>query len=155
MKFNLGFINPGEQAEVQIPSPECGTEKLDINVIFTECQTTRAALKTAAELSRDLGAKVRLLAPHHVPFSFPLDKPPVSLAFNEQRLMALAHELKGDLSEIQIHLLLCRDRVQAILRMLTPRSVIVIGGRKRWWPTAESRLAANLRSKGHQVLLTF
>ena len=49
---------------------------------------------------------------------------------------------------------LCRDRVETLTAVLSPHSLVVIGGRKRWWPTAEKRLARKLRRAGHEVIFT-
>jgi hypothetical protein len=31
-------------------------------------------------------------------------------------------------------------------------SIVVIGGRERWWPTRENKLARQLRREGHEVV---
>jgi hypothetical protein len=38
--------------------------------------------------------------------------------------------------------------------VLSPRSLVIVGGRKRRWPTAEERLARQLRRNGHEVIFT-
>ena len=48
---------------------------------------------------------------------------------------------------------LCRDRNQTIRQALIPNSIVVIGSRKRWWPTREQWLASLLRRDGHQVIV--
>jgi hypothetical protein len=35
---------------------------------------------------------------------------------------------------------------------LKPGSIVVIGARQSWWPTAEQRMAAKLRKAGHFVI---
>src|SRR5260370_910478 len=57
--------------------------RLEVNVIFTDAQATAVALKTAGSLARDLGACIRVRAAIAVPYSLPLDKPPVSVHFTE------------------------------------------------------------------------
>jgi hypothetical protein len=47
---------------------------------------------------------------------------------------------------------LCRDSSETLLAVLKPRSLVVIGGRRRWWPTREERLAKKLRGAGHEVI---
>jgi hypothetical protein len=39
-----------------------------------------------------------------------------------------------------------------LLRTLSPNSLVVIGGRKKWWPTNEKLTARRLRKAGHKVL---
>jgi hypothetical protein len=49
---------------------------------------------------------------------------------------------------------LCRDRLETLKSVLNPRSLVVMSGRKRWWPTAEKSLAKTLRRAGHEVIFT-
>ena len=111
-----------------------------------------AALKTAGSLARDLGACIRLRAAIAVPYALPLDEPPVSVPFTERLLSDLVCRPELSTFEPSVHLYLCRDQVDTLLRVLRPNSLVVIGGRKHWWPTAERRMAKALRSKGHRVV---
>jgi hypothetical protein len=126
--------------------------RFEVNVIFTDPQATVAALRTAGSLARDLGANIRVRAAITVPYTLPLEEPPVSVAFTERLLYDLVCRLGPGDFEPSIHLYLCRDQVETLLRVLTPNSLVVIGGRKHWWPTAERRIANALRSKGHRVV---
>lgn len=126
--------------------------RFEVNVIFTDPQATVAALKTAGALARDLGACIRVRAAISVPYTLPLDKPPVSVPFTERLLFDLVCRLGQSDIEPSIDLYLCRDQVETLLRVLKPNSLVVIGGRKQWWPTAERRMANALRSKGHRVV---
>ena len=47
-----------------------------------------------------------------------------------------------------------RDPAETLAAVLKPDSVVVLGGRKRWWPTTEERLARKLRRIGHEVIFT-
>jgi hypothetical protein len=134
-------------------APGFASGPLEVNVIFTDLQPTAAALKFAQSFARELGAHIRLRAAIAVPIQLPLDEPPVSVAFLKENLRKLASHLEGDTFDPTVHLYLCRDSVQALLQVLRPNSVVVIGGRRRWWPTAESRMARALRSEGHRVIL--
>ncbi len=124
--------------------------RLNIDVVFTSVDATLVALKEAAELANRLGARITLVVPQVVPYPLPLESPPVLLDWNERRFRVIAEESPV---ETTVHLYLCRDRVQTLCEVLKPRSVVVLGGRKRWWPTAESRLASRLRRSGHEVIL--
>ena len=126
--------------------------QLEVNVIFTDPQATVAALKTAGSFARDLGACIRVRAAISVPYALPLDKPPVSVPFTERLLFDLVRRMEQADFEPTIHLYLCRDQIETLLQVLTPNSLVVIGGRKRWWPTAERRMARALRSRGHRVV---
>jgi len=44
--------------------------------------------------------------------------------------------------------------VETLKAVLSQRSLVVVGGHKRWWPTPEKRLARKLRRAGHEVIFT-
>ena len=70
--------------------------------------------------------------------------------FNERRLRVIAKRPKGRV-ETRISIYLCRDPLETLMSVLKPHSLVVVGSCKRWWPTAEKRLAAKLRQAGHEV----
>jgi hypothetical protein len=123
------------------------TPKLEIFVIFTTLKQTLATLRSAHTLAANLNAKITILAAQVVPYPLPLDQPPVPVSFIEQELSAAA----GDL-ETAINVYLCRDRVKTIRQVLRHGSLVLIGGRKHWWPTADQRLVRKLTGDGHRVL---
>jgi hypothetical protein len=127
------------------------TVGLNISVVFTSVAATLAALKQAGSLANRLGAHITLVVPQIVPRPLPLDSPPVLVDWNENRFRTIASETPVD-TAVQIYL--CRDRWETLASVLKPHSLVVIGGRKRWWPTAESRLANKLRKAGHEVVFT-
>jgi hypothetical protein len=133
-------------------SPSSDLGSLDLTVIFTDPQGTAAALNVAQCFARQLGARIHLCAAIAVPHQLPLDQPPVSVAFLQENLRNLASRVVEQGYDPEVHVYLCRDRVPALSQLLRANSLIVLGGRKRWWPTAESRLARALRAEGHQVI---
>ena len=128
---------------------EQSDSRLNVSVVFTSIEATIAALKKAAGLASRLNAHITLLVPQIVPYPLPLTSPPVLLDFNERRFRVLAEQ---SAVETRVCLYLCRDRWETLTVVLKPRSVVVLGGRKRWWPTAEKRLAHRLRRAGHEVV---
>jgi hypothetical protein len=64
-------------------------KELEVNVIFNDRQGTLTALKTAKALAHQLRARIILLVAQSVPLSFPLTRPPVSVAFTQQQLLDL------------------------------------------------------------------
>ena len=125
--------------------------QLNVTVLFTSVEGTIAALRTAGTLANRLHGRITLVVPEVVPYHLPLNKPAVLHDWNERRFRVLAEE-----SPVQttVRFYLCRDRDETIESVLNPHSLIVMGGKKRWWPTSESRLARRLRSLGHEVILT-
>jgi hypothetical protein len=132
--------------------PRFASGPLAVNVIFTDVQSTAAALKFAQSFARELGASISLRAAVAVPFQLPLDQPQISVAFLQDAMRELVAQLKSETFDPTIHLYLCRDRVWALSQVLKPNSLVVIAGRKRWWPTAETRMARALRAEGHRVI---
>ncbi len=142
------------QAETPGDSPERpeGTQ-LAVNVIYTNPAGTSAALEEAVALASDLKRRIRLLAAHVVSIRCPVDVPPVSRSFLERRLLDLAEQGIQGRIETSISLYLCRDPRLALLQAIEPRSLVVVGCSRRWWPWREESLARALRSKAHQVVL--
>jgi hypothetical protein len=124
---------------------------LEIAVVFTSVENTLAALRKAAAVASGLGARITLVVPQIVPYPLPLTSPPVLLDFNERRFAVIARE---STVETNVHVYLCRDRQEALVQVLAPHSLVVLGSRRRWWPTSEQRLARQLRKAGHEVIVT-
>jgi len=133
--------------ELRAPSAEA---RLNIDVVFTSMEATAAALQQAAEMASRLAARITLVAPQVVPHPLPLERPPVLLEWNERRLRAIAEESPV---ETRVQIYLCRDPVRTLCAVLKPHSVVVVGGRKRWWcPAWEGKLSRVLRRAGHAVI---
>jgi hypothetical protein len=124
----------------------------EVNVIFTDRDDTAAALKTAESLARDLGVYIRLQAAVVVPMELGLDESPVSIPFMEQRLRDMVRQSAVDQSLVAVRLFVCRDWIETLTRELRPQSLVVVGGREHWWPSAASRMARALRDGGHRVV---
>jgi hypothetical protein len=123
--------------------------ELRVNVVFTRIEQTLAALRTAARLAADLRARLVVWVPQVVPYPAPIDSASVPRAFLVRRLLTVANESR---IETRIRVCVCRDRRTVLSGALPPRSIVVIGGSKRWWPTQEQRLAAELWRQGHHVV---
>jgi hypothetical protein len=137
---------PGRPAQ---PTRVEADQQLNIAVVFTSVESTLAALKEAGSLANSLGARIKLVVPQVVPYPLPLETPPVLVEFNENRFRVMASQSPVETS-VQIYL--CRDRFQTLTAALTPGSIVVLGGRKRWWPTKDETLARQLRRAGYEVL---
>ena len=137
------------------PITEETDSKLDISVVFTSVDATLAALKEAGRLlgnqAGSLGGRITLIVPQIVPYPLPLTSPPVLVDFNERRLRVIASKCRV---ETRVSIYLCRNPLETLQSVLKPHSLVVLGSRKRWGPTAEKRLAKKLRRFGHQVVVT-
>ncbi len=136
--------------QVLTPQRVGSPSDLHIGVVFTDFENTRVALKAAASLSTGLEADIDLVVPQIVPFPLPLARPAVPPEFILQRLRGLVVAAGVQPS---IYIYFCRDRLQTLLQVLEPHSVIVVGSRKRWFPTQHERLARALCKNGHDVIL--
>jgi hypothetical protein len=133
------------------PLADESDSKLDISVVFTSVDATLTALKEAGNLAASLGGRITLIVPQVVPYPLPLTSPPVLVDFNERRLRVIASQCRV---ETRVSIYLCRDPLETLESVLKPHALVVIGNRKRWWPTRETRLAAKLRRAGYQVVVT-
>ena len=139
-------------SSIDSPDPNTGSEAgLKVNVIFTTTEGTLAALQAAAHLTTYLDARIRLIMLQVVSHRLPLERPPVSAEFTAQRIRALSTSAGVETDAL---LVLCRDERRTLIEFLKPQSLVMLGGRKRRWPTKEQRLARLLKQHGHEVILT-
>jgi len=124
--------------------------QISISVIFTSVNRTLKALARARELARPVGADIRIVAVQIVPYPLPLDRPPVPFEFVVRRFEEMTNH---HMPKTPVSAYLCRDPVEALKQVLDPKSLVLIGFRKRWWPTGDERLARKLRRAGYEVLL--
>lgn len=135
-----------------VSTPEVLNRELEVNLIYTRIPTAATSLQVACGLARDLCARVTVHVAQVIPYPLELKSPQVPVHFAEQQLLAMAGEQPVE-TNIQIYL--CRDLTETIRQVLKPDSVVIVGGRKRWWPTRENKLAAALRRDGHRVILSY
>ena len=132
-----------------LPLGEEADQKLNIAVVFTSVESTLPALKEAGNLANSLGARIKLVVPQVVPYPLPLETPPILVEFNENRFRVMASQSPVETS-VQVYL--CRDRFETLVSVLKAGSIVVLGGKKRWWPTKDELLARQLRRAGYEVL---
>jgi len=89
------------------PPEERAHERLRVNVVFTDLQSTGLALKKAVDLAIDLSAVTQVIVPHVVPYPLALDCPAVPLEFTCRQLQLLAASVGAD---PYIHIFLCPRR---------------------------------------------
>jgi len=147
--FNIGDGACKHQGHAELSSDR---PSLRVTVVATNDRGTLAALRTAGKLAANLGARIALVKAQLVPFQFPLDKPPVSTDFLQRQLHGLVCEAGIEGEEMTIQLWLCRDRNESLRKILRAHSLVVIGGRKRWWSRREKTLERYLSRLGHQVV---
>jgi hypothetical protein len=123
--------------------------QLSVVVPYTTVELTKAALAKAAELATSLEAKITLLDVHIVPFPLSLTEPDVCWEHLNRGLQAIA---AASPLPVEVKLIFARDK-DVIERYIPQDSIGVIATKKRWWPTAEEKLARTLSAAGHSVAL--
>jgi hypothetical protein len=144
-------INKSIRIEGEIKMQAIGSGfRLPVYVIFTSLNQTREALEKASKLAKSVQTGIEILAVQIVPFQLALDKPPVPFEFLVRRLEEMADHFP---EPIRISAYLCRYPMEALKRVLKHDCPVVMGIRKRWWPTRDERLARRLRRAGYNVML--
>src|SRR6266568_1521721 len=131
------------------PAPVESPADLQVVIPHRSPQLTRAALRYAVNLAKDLNVRLRLVDVYVVPYGVPLDEPPVNPKYLTRRIRTLAEESTLPVSAEVVY---TRDWEQGLRRVLPPASLVLFAIIRSWWPTSEKRLAARLRRQGHQVI---
>lgn len=119
-----------------------GSGELQVFVPYTSPDLARAALAQAAALTRNLTAHITLFAVWNKPHIYP--------ALLEQKLVAVAREAD---TQAETRIVFAQDPDTGRKQILMPNSLVVMATKKRWWPTAEVKLAGALARAGHSVAL--
>ena len=121
-----------------------------VYVLFTTLKGTKQALQSALMLTKDLTFRIDVLVPIVVPLPLPITDPPVQLTFRVAQALEL---IRATGSSPRVHVYLCRDVVQAVLKVVRPGSPVVVGIKKTWWPSSEGRLVKALQRTDHLTIL--
>jgi hypothetical protein len=132
------------------PGRDRGGCPLEVFVLFTTVPETLAALRAAGRLAQGLAGRIRLLVPHVVPYPLPIEKPPADSLFLLNRFRVHLEEAEVETS---VDVRLCRDPWDGICQALPRRSIVVIGGYRRWWGGPRSGMVKHLQKAGHHVVL--
>jgi hypothetical protein len=138
------------ELELAPSPPRADGPKLRLHVIYTSPETTRVSLGIASVLAHDLGATLELLVARVVPYPLPLNSPTAPASFTEEFLSVLVSECGVD---VDVKVLLCRDREETIPQWLPAESIVVIGSRRRWGPGSFRGLIRMVRRRGHHVIV--
>lgn len=134
-----------------LPLRSAAETKLEVVVLYTGIDATLAGLRTAGRLAKDLHASIRILVPQIVPYPLALDAPAVCPSVTERHVRTIA---SGSSIETTIDVRLCRDEWDAIRSGLHPGTLVVMPGKRSWWPTRSGRLARELIAQGHDVVFS-
>ena len=130
------------------PRQHAGT--LDVVVPFTSPELTAQVVKLAAGFASGLNASLKLVAVYVAPYPAELRWPTAMQEHLTKRLSQLAGQ---STVPVTIELVVARSSEEGYRRALPQPSTVLLGARKRWWPTREERLAKALTRAGHRVSL--
>ena len=121
----------------------------EVYVVFTSIEETLAAVRVGSQLARSLTASLTLVHFKVVPYAVPIDRP-VSASPAETR--AFMERVKSYGLDVRLRVFLCRSPRRAIPLAFRRRSLVVVGGRRLWWPARSARLRRALEAAGHFVV---
>jgi hypothetical protein len=134
-----------------VPSPDlrAGTCSPQVYILFTSVDDTLRAVRAAVPLARAMNRGVAIVHFRAIAFGEPLDAPtgvsPIETDSFRARLNA---EVPGAHRRVWP----CRDPRVAMSTAFAWDSLIVMAGRRRWWPTREDRWRQTLEALGHTVV---
>jgi hypothetical protein len=139
-------INSNDQMMQQETSFSVG---LPVVVIYTSLSRTLSALVKASQLAKSSNSTIEILVVLSIPFALPLEDPSVPLEFVVRQLEEMAAQFP---EQIKISVYLCRDQLETLGHVLNRDCPVLVGVRKRLWPTPDERIAHRLQRAGYNVV---
>ena len=133
-----------------VPEPHDPAIRTDtVHVVFTSIDDTLAAVRVAGDFAKALGVPVTLIHVRTVRYELPVDEPG---GMSPVATDAFIGRLRAEGLDMRVRVYLCRDRRPAIRLAFKPHSLIVVAGRRGWWPTESERWRRMLEAAGHFVV---
>jgi hypothetical protein len=124
-----------------------------VHVVFTTIDETLAAMRIASELANALSVPVTVVHIRTVPYVLPVDAPnglsPVETDGFVNRIREAGREAGVD---VRLRVYLCRNPHRIASLAFKRHSLIVMAGRRSWWPTRKERWRRALEAAGHFVV---
>jgi len=126
-----------------------GRAPQQVYVLYTDVEETLCAVRVADQLASAIGGGVTVIHFRMFGFAEPLDHPaglsPVETDAFKARLAAVD-------CDARVRVCLCRNAREALRSVLDRHSLVVIGGRRRWWPTPSNHWRRMLEAEGYVVV---
>jgi hypothetical protein len=119
-------------------------------VVFTSVDATLDAVRAAHDLARPMGFGVTVVHFRPVSYAVALESP---IGTSPAESGEFAERMQSEGVPAEIRVCLCRSEREAAATVIPPQSLVVVGGRRAWWPTPASRWQRMLESLGHRVVL--
>ena len=122
-------VGKGSEFPVRESGPGTATEarSLSVKVIYTSPEPTITALRAVESLARDLSATVHIRAMITIPRQLATEFAFTSLQFFKRLITDLIERVGSRRFEYVLHMYVCRSRIDTLLKVLRPSSLLVIG----------------------------
>jgi len=121
-----------------------------VSVVYTTFEDTLEASRIAADLAHAMQVPLRVVHFRTVPRQVPVDQPD---GLSPVETEAFVGRLRQEgITTARVRVYLCRDETRTIPFAFRPHSIVVIGGRRSWWPTRAERWRRALEEAGHFVV---
>ena len=120
-----------------------------VYVLYTSTEETFMALRVASGFSTALNVPLILVHYRTVPYPLAVDYP---TGISPIEAQAFQQQLRAEHLDVDCRVCLCRDDRRAIATALNTPSLVVVGGRRRWWRTKAQNWQRALEAAGHYVV---
>ncbi len=120
-----------------------------VSVLFTTEEDTLAAARVGAVLAEAMAVPLTVIHFRTVPYPLSVHAP---AGVSPVESDAFRRRLESAGVDARVRVYLCRQRESVVPMAFRGHSLIVMGGRRRWWPTAAERWRRRLEAAGHFVL---
>jgi hypothetical protein len=107
-----------------------------VYVVHTSIDDTLAAVRVAGHFAKALGVPVTLIHFQTVPYAWPVD---ALCGISPVETDGFLERIRAEDLNMRVNVYLCRDEHRAMLSAIRPHSLIVVAGRRSWWPTRSER----------------
>jgi len=120
-----------------------------VYVVYTSPDETFAALRIAGGFASALNVPLILVHYRTVPYPLPVDVPTGISPIQSEEFL---ERLRVERIDVVGRVYLCRDDRRAIGAALNMPSLVVVGGRRRWWRSKAHSWQRALEAAGHYVV---
>ncbi len=123
-------------------------DEMNVSVVFTNTEETFFALQYASHLFPERKGHITMLALQASTHFISSISSACLAEFAARYFMWIIATTKG----IQIEITVCSVKRGELEKYLVPRSLVIIAGQKRWWPSKQERFAKSLLLSGYSVI---